>query len=255
VASFRFYVDADTDGTILLDGTSKPRAITHITPLLFESCTGTRRISRFSQRRNEVGSMTWTELDRATGKWRTPGSRTKNHRDHELTLPSMAWGVIDRVPEREGYDYLFGRRHGFTGWQRKSQLDKRSGVTGWTIHDLRRTAATGMANIGIQPHIIEAVLNHVSGHKSGVAEPRYYRRHGRVISGFRRRSERARCDRSNSSRAVRDRTRSGCSGSAPEMPRWQKHGRAETHCSGAWRFPASAKSSPVYRHAQVATLG
>ena len=39
----------------------------------------------------------------------------------------------------------------------------------WVIHDLRRTVATGMAEIGIQPHVIEAILNHVSGHKSGVA--------------------------------------------------------------------------------------
>jgi hypothetical protein len=42
-------------------------------------------------------------------------------------------------------------------------------VTGWVIHDLRRSVATGMADIGIQPHIIEAVLNHVSGHKGGIA--------------------------------------------------------------------------------------
>jgi integrase len=51
----------------------------------------------------------------------------------------------------------------------KDLLDNRAGVTGWVIHDIRRSVATGMADIGIQPHIIEAVLNHVSGHKSGVA--------------------------------------------------------------------------------------
>jgi integrase len=43
------------------------------------------------------------------------------------------------------------------------------GVDDWTFHDFRRTVATGMADLGIQPHIIEAVLNHVSGHKAGVA--------------------------------------------------------------------------------------
>ena len=42
-------------------------------------------------------------------------------------------------------------------------------MSGWVIHDMRRTVATGMADIGIQPHIIEAVLNHVSGHKGGIA--------------------------------------------------------------------------------------
>ena len=41
--------------------------------------------------------------------------------------------------------------------------------TPWTVHDLRRTCATGMADLGVLPHVIEAVLNHVSGHKSGVA--------------------------------------------------------------------------------------
>ena len=51
----------------------------------------------------------------------------------------------------------------------KGLLDKRSGVSDWTIHDISRTVATGMADIGIQPHIIEAVLNHISGHKGGVA--------------------------------------------------------------------------------------
>jgi hypothetical protein len=39
----------------------------------------------------------------------------------------------------------------------------------WVVHDLRRSAATGMADLGVQPHVVEAVLNHVSGHKAGVA--------------------------------------------------------------------------------------
>jgi hypothetical protein len=51
----------------------------------------------------------------------------------------------------------------------KDELDKRSGVAAWVIHDIRRSVTTGMADIGIPPHIIEAVLNHVSGHKGGVA--------------------------------------------------------------------------------------
>ena len=51
----------------------------------------------------------------------------------------------------------------------KAALDNACGVKEWTVHDLRRTAATRMADLGVQPHIIEAVLNHVSGHKAGVA--------------------------------------------------------------------------------------
>jgi hypothetical protein len=48
-------------------------------------------------------------------------------------------------------------------------LDARLRLAPWRLHDIRRSVATGMAEIGIQPHIIEAVLNHVSGHKAGVA--------------------------------------------------------------------------------------
>jgi len=72
-----------------------------------------------------------------------------------------------------GRDQLFGIRasRGFTGWAAKAEraLRTASKVTDWTLHDLRRTVATRMADLGVQPHIIEAVLNHVSGHKAGVA--------------------------------------------------------------------------------------
>jgi integrase len=66
---------------------------------------------------------------------------------------------------------VFGAgKGGFSGWgQSKARMDRRSGLSGWRIHDLRRTSVTGMAEIGIQPHVIEAVVNHVSGHKGGVA--------------------------------------------------------------------------------------
>jgi integrase len=83
----------------------------------------------------------------------------------------MAWDIIAAVPRRNFNEHLFGKgKEGFNNWSvPKIALDKRSGVMGWTIHDLRRTTATGMADLGVQPHVIEAVLNHVSGHKRGVA--------------------------------------------------------------------------------------
>src|SRR5262249_12140604 len=72
-----------------------------------------------------------------------------------------------------GRDHVFGQwGEGFTPWAlNKALLESRVGdrVGSWTIHDIRRTVATRMADIGIQPHIIEAVLNHISGHKGGVA--------------------------------------------------------------------------------------
>jgi integrase len=129
-------------------------------------------------RRDEVGSMQWGELD--NGIWTIPAERSKNRQQHVLTLPLMAWQIIgDKPPNRDGY--VFGKHGiGFTNWHlSKRALDKRSGVTGWTLHDLRRTTATKMADLGIEPHIIEAVLNHISaaqmgslqlpGHKSRVA--------------------------------------------------------------------------------------
>jgi integrase len=75
-------------------------------------------------------------------------------------------------------DLIFGERDGpFSGWSRcKERLDERiAKVNGgkplpdWTHHDLRRSAATHMAEIGVLPHIVESILNHVSGHKAGVA--------------------------------------------------------------------------------------
>jgi integrase len=123
-------------------------------------------------RRGEIGGMRWSELDLDNGRWLLQGQRSKNGRAHQLPLMPMALDIIKDVPHLVSRDQLFGARSndGFTGWDdQKEALDERSGVTGWTLHDLRRTCATGMADLGVQPHIIEAVLNHVSGHKVGVA--------------------------------------------------------------------------------------
>jgi integrase len=67
---------------------------------------------------------------------------------------------------------LFGQRsHGFTRWANsKAELDERSGVKGWVVHDLRRSTATKLADLGVQPHIVEEILGHSSsGHKRGPA--------------------------------------------------------------------------------------
>jgi integrase len=127
--------------------------------------TGTRRL--------EVCGMRWSELDLDAAMWRLPPERTKNKRPHVLSLPRMALDIIATIPEVVGRDHCFGERSdlGFTQWGAKRDLDARLGeaVKPWTLHDLRRTCATGMADIGVQPHIIEATLNHISGHKVGVA--------------------------------------------------------------------------------------
>src|SRR5262249_24138794 len=97
-----------------------------------------------------------------------PGERTKNGRKHILPITSLMASIIESVPRMLNRDHLFGTRaDGFTRWQ-KCHLD--DGITEpWTLHDIRRSVSTHMAEIGIQPHIIEAVLNHASGHKAGIA--------------------------------------------------------------------------------------
>ncbi len=94
-----------------------------------------------------------------------------------MPLPELAIEIVESVPERVGNrDHLFGLRShvGFTDWSPpKAALDARLGgrVAPWTLHDLRRSVATGMATLGIQPHVVEAVLNHYGGHRAGVAAP------------------------------------------------------------------------------------
>ena len=91
-----------------------------------------------------------------------------------MPLPPAAWAIIDSLPRMAGRDQLFGvsAGRGYSAWaQGKASLDRRLGdaVAEFRLHDLRRTVATRMADIGVQPHIIEQILNHQSGHKRGVA--------------------------------------------------------------------------------------
>ena len=98
-----------------------------------------------------------------------PASRVKNGREHSVPLSTQALAILKGLPRRNSTEYLFGKR-GFNDWDyAKKQLDQRAGIAPWRLHDLRRSAATGMAELGVQPHHIEAVLNHQSGHKQGIA--------------------------------------------------------------------------------------
>jgi integrase len=121
-------------------------------------------------RRAEIAGMRWTEFDFDGGTWTLPAVRSKNGKAHTLPLTPTMMEIIDSIPHREGVDLLFGRKHGFTGWSiGKRDLDEKLGLSAWVHHDIRRTVATRMNDIGIQPHIVEQILNHQSGHKRGVA--------------------------------------------------------------------------------------
>jgi integrase len=128
-------------------------------------------------RRDEIGGLVWSEIDVDRGLLTIPGERTKNHHPLQLALPLAALTIINSAPRRGGREFLFGGSGGaFSAWSYSTlQINARivetigSPIAAWRIHDIRRTVATGLAELGIQPHIVEAVLNHRSGHKAGVA--------------------------------------------------------------------------------------
>jgi integrase len=131
------------------------------------------------QRRNEIGSLQWSEIDPASRLMRLPDERSKNRLPHDVPLSDPAMGLLQAMPQQSAF--VFGTSSiGFCDYAtNKTALDRRiaaarqaAGVEPmrpWVVHDLRRTVATHMAEFGVQPHIIEAVLNHKSGHKAGVA--------------------------------------------------------------------------------------
>ena len=118
--------------------------------------------------------MCWSEIDIEHGTWIIPATRAKNGHEHTLPLGSLALEIIRSVPQIVDRDVLFGARtnRGFTGWAEYTrELRTRLGdqvKSSWTLHDLRRTCATRLCDVGIEPHHVEALLNH-RGHKAGVA--------------------------------------------------------------------------------------
>ena len=131
-------------------------------------------------RREEIAAMRWSEItlrDDGTAIWVLPAKRSKNHRTHELILPPM---IVALLPaSRDERDLLFGEGKGpFSGWsQCKARLDQRIAeangskpIAPWVLHDLRRTFVTRLNDLGVEPHVIEALVNHVGGAaKIGVA--------------------------------------------------------------------------------------
>ena len=111
------------------------------------------------------------ELSEDGSIWTIPGVRTKNHRAHVVPLPPLARSILATLePVSSEFAFSTTGRSPISGWARiKARLDDEMQVPPWRLHDLRRTAATGMAEIGIAPHIVEAALNHVSGARAGVA--------------------------------------------------------------------------------------
>jgi integrase len=160
-----------------------------------------------AQRRDEVRGMEWTEIEpREKRVWAIPREKAKNDRAHEVSLSELAIEIIDGLPrmsrprtdsagsEPSPYVFTTNGERPVSGFSKaKERLDKhmlellcaelgeagkdleRAEIDGWILHDLRRTAATGMARLNIAPHVVDRILNHVSGTIRGVAA--VYNRH------------------------------------------------------------------------------
>jgi integrase len=123
-------------------------------------------------RREEIGGLRWSEIDFTKGDINLAGERTKNGLNHIVPMSAAVRAILESRPRFEGRDFVFGiGKGGFSGWSRcKERLDEQIKVAPWTPHDLRRTLSTGMHDdLKVLPHIVEAVINHISGHRAGVA--------------------------------------------------------------------------------------
>jgi integrase len=141
------------------------------------------------QRRSEVGEMTWSEIDRAHGLWTLSRERTKADRAHEVPLSKLALSIIDDCPRIGAFVFSTGKSArgtargpaapvAISGWSKaKAALDKLALVKArelaeergeeaptelaeWRLHDLRRSAATNLARLGVDRVVIGKVLNH-----------------------------------------------------------------------------------------------
>ena len=144
-----------------------------------------RLLALTGQRRDEVAGMRWTELTDGGASWTIPKERTKNKRAHVVPLSPPAREIINGVPRMEGCPFVFSTngRSPISGFSKlkvaiddAAVADGRDPLPAWRFHDLRRTAATGMARLGIALPVIEKVLNHTSGSFAGIVG--VYQRHG-----------------------------------------------------------------------------
>jgi integrase len=125
-------------------------------------------------RADEIAGLCWDEIDFDTATLTIPRERIKNARTLILPLPEQALAVLRVIPRKEGCKFVFASNKGtaFSNWSySKLALDARiakqrgTPLNPWRIHDLRRTARTGLGKLGVPPHIAELCINHVPGNK------------------------------------------------------------------------------------------
>ena len=134
------------------------------------------------QRKTEIGDLSWPEVDLEKRQIDLPPERTRNARAHLVPLSDEALRLMKEAPRFEDRSFAFGQgSRGFQGWSKaKEFLDDRIAAARaeagerpmptWTLHDIRRSVVTHLHERGFaQPHVVEAIVNHVSGHRGGVA--------------------------------------------------------------------------------------
>jgi integrase len=114
-------------------------------------------------RRGEASALTWDEV--VDGIWTLPASRNKTGQELARPLSAAALAIIEAQPRIADVPYVFTiGEHPLRGvWRMKSQLDDVTGVTGWTIHDLRRMSRSLLSRCGVNADIAERCLGHVIG--------------------------------------------------------------------------------------------
>lgn len=139
------------------------------------------------QRREEVASLAWEELNQDELMWALPGGRAKNGEPNRIPLNALAVSVLNEVARsnkwpRHGKVFATSSGAKFTAFDKgKKKIDRLVAEDGgdpvgpWRLHDLRRTLATGFQRLGVRFEVTEAVLNHVGGSRAGVAG--VYQRH------------------------------------------------------------------------------
>lgn len=143
------------------------------------------------QRRNEVSDLPWSEISKPDAVWSLPAARAKNGEATDIPLPQLAITELSGVAKRKkkadwprsGFVFTTTGKSPVSGFSRaKTRLDKLvtklnqgEALEPWTVHDLRRTLATGMQRLGVRFEVTEAILNHKSGSRAGVAG--IYQRH------------------------------------------------------------------------------
>lgn len=118
-------------------------------------------------RREEVCSARWQDVDLQAAEWRIP--ETKSGNAHRVPLSRQALAVLARMgsPSPEALIFPSQRGRALLNWDRATKLVwTETKTAGWQRHDLRRTGATLLGELGVDPHIIEAALNHAALHSS-----------------------------------------------------------------------------------------